>query len=110
MFYSVLNYKQLGLGVYSRVVQGNPEKLFNGTRCNIKMKPVDFFSHMSVLYMKGHFILGADFNGSSVFDLYPNIGTESGECKTIKPMVSNQMLLILITFVTTDYRLTFWFN
>ena len=56
------------------------------------MKPVDFFSHMSVLYMKGHFILGADFNGSSVFDLYPNIGTESGECKTIKPMVSNQML------------------
>ena len=74
------------------------------------MKPVDFFSHMSVLYMKGHFILGADFNGSSVFDLYPNIGTESGECKTIKPMVSNQMLIILITFVTIDNRLTFWFN
>ena len=80
------------------MVKGNPEKLFNGTRCNIKMKPVDFFSHMSVLYMKGHFILGADFNGSSVFDLYPNIGTESGECKTIKPMVSNQMLLILISY------------
>ena len=47
----------------------------------------DFINQMSVLYTQGHFILGAEFNQTYSYNLYPDIGTESGVCKTIRPMV-----------------------
>ena len=40
-----------------------------------------------MILIQGHFILDASFNDINNFDLYPNIGTEVGVCKTINPMV-----------------------
>ena len=48
----------------------------------------DFINAMSVLYNKGHFILGAEMEENFNYALYPDVGTEMGMCKTIKPMVS----------------------
>ena len=44
--------------------------------------------------LQGHFILDASFNDNNNFELYPNIGTEVGVCKTINPMVRNISRLI----------------
>jgi len=60
---------------------------FDGTKCNIGLKVEDFINQMSVLYTRGHFILGAEFNKISNFELFPDVGTETGFCKTIKPIV-----------------------
>ena len=65
----------------------DPTQPFNDTHCNIEFMIEDFVNLMSVTYNKGHFILGAVFNESSVHNLYPDIGTETGVCKTIKPSV-----------------------
>ena len=54
----------------------------------------DFINAMSVLYHKGHFILGAEMEGNFNFALYPDVGTEMGMCKTIKPMVRKTEMLL----------------
>ena len=43
---------------------------------------------MSIEYKRGHFILGAEFNDTNTYDMYPDVGTDSGVCKTITPMVN----------------------
>ena len=68
----------------------NPEQPFDGTKCGIPFQIEDFINLMSITYNKGHFILGAEANGTSIFDLYPDIGTETGICKTIRPSVDFQ--------------------
>ena len=68
----------------------NPDQPFDGTTCGIRFGIVDFINLMSITYNKGHFILGAEFNGTSIFDLFPDIGTETGICKTIRPSVDFQ--------------------
>ena len=89
---------------------GGPQKpSFDGTACNAPIKIEDFVNAMSAQYLKvpegnycsflssqlqGHFILDASFNDNNNFELYPNIGTEVGVCKTINPMVRNISLLI----------------
>ena len=45
-----------------------------------------------MILIQGHFILDASFNDINNFDLYPNIGTEVGVCKTINPMVRAQYI------------------
>ena len=65
----------------------DPSKPFNGTSCNIDLQMEDFINLMTVRYTKGHFIIGAEFNETSYFEYYPDVGTSSGVCKTIKPMV-----------------------
>ena len=60
---------------------------FNGTYCNIDFKAEDIVNLMSASYTKGHFIIGAEFNDTSFFEYYPDVGTTTGVCKTIKPMV-----------------------
>ena len=54
----------------------------------------DFINAMSVLYHKGHFILGAEMEDNFNFALYPDVGTEMGMCKTIKPMVRKTEILL----------------
>ena len=89
---------------------GGPQKpSFDGTACNAPIKIEDFVNAMSAQYLKvpegnycsflssqlqGHFILDASFNDNNNFELYPNIGTEVGVCKTINPMVRNISRLI----------------
>ena len=68
----------------------NPDQPFDGTKCGIRLRIEDFINLMSVTYNKGHFILGAEFNRTSIFDLFPDIGTETGICKTIRPSVDFQ--------------------
>ena len=69
----------------------------------------DFINNMSIQYRKvnpvynilipscilyqGHFILAASFNESYNFGLFPGIGTDMGLCKTIKPMVSCNVMI-----------------
>ena len=65
----------------------NISQPFNGTYCNIDFKAEDIVNLMSVSYTKGHFIIGAEFNDTSFFEYYPDVGTTTGVCKTIKPMV-----------------------
>ena len=72
----------------------DPAEPFNETHCNIEFMIEDFVNLMSVTYTKGHFILGAEFNETSVHDLYPDIGTDTGVCKTIKPSVRSKYDLI----------------
>ena len=89
---------------------GGPQKpSFDGTACNAPIKIEDFVNAMSAQYLKvpegnycsflssqlqGHFILDASFNDNNNFELYPNIGTEVGVCKTINPMVRNISRLV----------------
>ena len=65
----------------------DPSLPFNNTSCNIDLQIEDFINLMTVRYTKGHFIIGAEFNETSYFEYYPDVGTSSGVCKTIKPMV-----------------------
>ena len=81
------HYSFLELYVKYQKQFSDPTQPFNDTHCNIEFMIEDFVNLMSVTYNKGHFILGAEFNESSVHDLYPDIGTETGVCKTIKPSV-----------------------
>ena len=73
------------LELYVKYGKDKPE--FNGTHCLIDIMIEDFINAMSVLYHKGHFILGAEMEDNFNFALYPDVGTEMGMCKTIKPMV-----------------------
>ena len=47
-----------------------------------------FLSQFSMILIKGQFILAGLFNDSYNYELYPDIGTDMGLCKTIRPMVS----------------------
>ena len=69
------------------VKYGKDQPDFNGTHCLTDIMIEDFINAMSVLYHKGHFILGAEMEDNFNFALYPDVGTEMGICKTIKPMV-----------------------
>ena len=84
---SILSHCFLELYVKYRKKFDNPDQPFNGTHCNIKFFIEDFVNLMSVTYNKGHFILGAEANGTALYDLYPDVGTDQGICKTIKPSV-----------------------
>lgn len=64
-----------------------PRPAFNGTVCDIKIEVEDYINHMSVQYGKGRFILAAKFNSTYNYELYPDVGTDIGICKTVKPMV-----------------------
>ena len=66
----------------------------------------DFINAMSVLYNKGHFILGAEMEENFNYALYPDVGTEMGMCKTIKPMVS----LNINTLKNAMPELSGWFS
>ena len=61
--------------------------MYDETKCNIEVFSEDFINLMSVEFKKGHFILGAEFNETYNFEMYPDVSTEAGVCKTIKPMV-----------------------
>ena len=41
----------------------------------------------SFLPLQGQFVLAANFNSTYKYDLYPNRGTDSGVCLTVRPMV-----------------------
>ena len=73
------------LELYVKYGKDKPD--FNGTHCLADIMIEDFINAMSVLYHKGHFILGAEMEENFNFALYPDVGTEMGICKTIKPMV-----------------------
>ena len=74
------------LELYVKYGKDKPD--FNGTHCLTDIMIEDFINAMSVLYNKGHFILGAEMEENFNYALYPDVGTEMGMCKTIKPMVS----------------------
>ena len=52
------------------------------------------------------FILAAKFNDTYSFDMYPNVGTDYGICKTIKPMVSLYSVSFVSFSVNYSIRLT----
>ena len=82
IYFSLEIYKK-----YGKEFAAAPDGPFNTTHCNIDLSIYDFINLMSVQYKKGHFILGAEFNETSNYEMYPDVGTETGVCKTIRPMV-----------------------
>ena len=70
---------------------GKTKPEYNGSYCVTDIDIGDFINAMSVLYHKGHFILGAEFSEMSQYEMYPDVGTEVGMCRTIKPMVSHHL-------------------
>ena len=75
------------------VKYGKDKPNFNGTHCLTDIMIEDFINAMSVLYNKGHFILGAEMGENFNYALYPDVGSEMGMCKTIKPMVRFNIML-----------------
>ena len=54
------------------------------------------------------FILAAKFNDTYNFEMYPDIGTDHGICKTIRPMVSViaiiSLVILLFLCAQVDFR------
>ena len=69
------------------MVIGKERPTFDGSKCSIRVMTEDFINYMSVEHNRGHFIIGAEFNGNYNYELFPDVPTETGVCKTIKPMV-----------------------
>ena len=49
----------------------------------------EFINHFSVTYWKGYFVLKAEFNGSTNYNIQTRVGTDMGVCTTINPAVSH---------------------
>ena len=63
---------------------GRKRPVFDKSKCSIEVMSEDFINLMSIEFRKGHFILGAEFNETYNFEMYPDVSTEAGVCKTIK--------------------------